>query len=287
MITILTGSPGHGKSYTSVKMIDEFVHQGKCVATNVPLRDDFAYQMAMYHTPFGRWRKAKVQRKAEDIESRVLVCRDIQAPNEDGEIETIENALDQIVRVRFHGEGEGRGKVVIDEAHRDMNVRGSTRGKSAEAQKRKAIVNYTSGHRHYGADIVIITQAISNVDVQVRNLHEFHAEVRNFRRVPLLGILARLMPGGQLFLRTTVWNDKNKTKSGVTAYGLSKRLACLYDTHGLAESDLPDNAIMLPRYPSEPIQISDKNSPSDDEQEQILQEQGGVPLPDFTLDSAA
>jgi len=257
MITILTGAPGHGKSYTSVKMIDEYVHQGKCVATNVPLRDDFAYQMARHHTLFGRWRQETVQRKAEDIQSRVLVCRD----RIDTTGEVIETAMDQIVRVRFHGEGEGRGKVVIDEAHRDMNVRGSTRGKSDEAQKRKKLVNYASGHRHYGADIIVITQAIGNVDVQVRNLHEFHAEVRNFRRVPLLGLLARLFPGGQLFLRTTVWNDRNKTKSGIEMYGLSKRLAGLYDTHGLAETDWPDDAITLPF--SNVIPITEKSEVED------------------------
>jgi hypothetical protein len=155
------------------------------------------------------------------------------------------------MRVRFVGKGEGRGKVIIDEAHNEMNVRGTSRGKSEEAQRRKQIVKYASIHRHFGADIMLITQALANIDLQVRNLAEFHSEVRNFRRLPIIGLIARLFPGGQLFLRVTVWNDKGRTKSGLTMYGLSKRLANLYDTHALDQADEPDDVILLPSAPHE------------------------------------
>jgi hypothetical protein len=231
MITILTGAPGHGKSYTSVKMIDEFVHNGKYVVTNVPLRSDFAEQMAIHHTIFAKWRKERVAEKAAYYHSLVHVCTEI----------------DEIVKIRFEGKGEGRGKVVIDESHRVMNVRGSARGQSAEAVQRKSVVAYISAHRHYGADVVLITQSFGNLDLQVRNLFEFHAEVRNFRRLPFIGVIAKIFPGGNLFLRTTVWNDRAKTKAGVAVYGLSKRLANLYDTHALEEADWPEDAIVLPR----------------------------------------
>jgi hypothetical protein len=248
MITILTGAPGHGKSYTSVKLIDEFVHEGKFVVTNVPLRNDFAEQMAKHHTLFSRFRKEAVKRRAEKIAERVHVSMD----------------LDDIMRVRFEGRGEERGEVVIDEAHNEMNVRGSTRGKSEEAAKRKKVVKYASIHRHFGANITLITQALTNIDLQIRNLGEFHSEVRNFRRLPIIGWLARLLPGGQLFLRVTVWNDKARTKAGVTVYGLNKRLASLYDTHALSPSDEPDNVIMLPSKPHERLPITDISDTTDD-----------------------
>lgn len=230
-ITILTGAPGHGKSYTSVKKIDGFVSKGKMVATNVPLRADWALQMARYHTVLWRLRPQAVERKAIKYATLVHICEDVS----------------ELTRVRFSGQGEGRAEVVIDESHRVMNVRGSSRGKSDEAKERKAIVEWASGHRHYGANLTLITQAFGNLDLQIRNLFEFHSEVRNFRRVPILGLLARLMPGGNLFLCTTVWNDRAKTKCGLTMYGLSKRLACLYATHSLEETDWPDDVIVLPK----------------------------------------
>lgn len=233
MITVLTGAPGHGKTYTSIKLIDGFVHEGKPVVTNVPLREDFALQMARVHTFLWRLRPQALQRRQEKIASLVYVCTD----------------LSDILRVRFEGKGEGRAKVVIDESHREMNVRGASRGKSDEAQKRKTVVAYASGHRHYGVDLVLITQALGNLDLQIRNLLEFHAEVRNFRKLPPLGTLARLLPGGQLFLRVTRWNDKAKTKAGISVYWLNKRLAELYDTHSLEEADWPENAILMPCHP--------------------------------------
>lgn len=230
-ITILTGAPGHGKSYTSVQMIDDFVHKGKFVVTNVALRHDFAEQMAKRHTALGFIRKKAVQDKAELYASRIHACED----------------LTEIMRVRFMGKKEGRGKIVIEEAHRHMNVRA---GRGVEKDERKVIVEYASGHRHYGGDMILITQAIGNLDLQVKNLFEYHAEVRNLRKLPILGLLVRLlMPGGQLFIRKTVWNDKARTRAGIAVYGLSKRLANLYDTHSLEETDWPDDAIVLPKRP--------------------------------------
>jgi hypothetical protein len=243
MITILTGNPGHGKSYTAVKMIDEFVHRGHMVVTNVPLRDDWAYQMARYHTPFGGIRKKAVAKKEAKFRKLVHIVK----PLPDGS-----SNLAEILKVRFSGEKEGRGKVVIDESQREMNVR---KGKAAdEKEDRLATVNYVSAHRHYGADVVLITQNIANLDIQIRNLYEFHAEVRNFRKLPFASLIARLFPGGQLFLRTTHWSDKAKTKAGAPVmYGLSKRLASLYTTHALQEHDWPDDAIILPWGSPAPI----------------------------------
>ena len=130
-------------------------------------------------------------------------------------------------------------------------MRGGRGAKTAEGQQRKAVVNYASGHRHYGADLVLITQAIGNLDLQIRNLGEFHAEVRDFRKFPVLGSLCVIIPGGHLFLRKTVWNDRAKTRAGISMYGLSKRLADLYNTHSLNETDWPEDAIILPRLPIE------------------------------------
>ncbi len=261
MITVLTGAPGHGKSYTSVKMIAESIHEGKPVVTNVPLAPDFALQMSRHYTFLWRLRRKAVEERAARYEELVHVTDDMQ----------------EIMTVRFEGKGEGRGNVVIDEAHRKMNVRGSSRGKSPEALERKMIVSYASGHRHYGANMILITQALTNMDTQVRNLLEFHSEVRNLRKLPMLGWLIRLvMPGGQLFIRVTWWNDRAKTKAGVHFYGLSKRLANLYDTHGLALTDEVENPIMLPSRPEDRPGFQACSDPAD---LVVLEEQEIPPIP--------
>lgn len=244
-ITILTGSPGHGKSYTSIKLIDEFVSTGKFVVTNVAMRRDWALHMARRHTAFWFVRKRAVQDKMELYETRVHICEDIS----------------EITRVRFTGKKEGRGKVIVEEAHRHMNVRA---GKGDEKEERKAIVNYASGHRHYGGDMILITQAFANLDLQIRNLFEFHSEVRNLAKLPIIGFLIKiLVPGHNLFIRKTVWNDRSKTRAGLPQmYGLSKSLAQLYDTHSLEDTDWPADAIILPKQRGESSFSSGSIKPS-------------------------
>jgi zona occludens toxin len=236
MITLLTGSPGHGKSYTLIREIERAVSKGKPVATNVPLHEDWARIMARRHTLFGRWRKDAVQAKADVFSSRVLVS----------------DKFDEILRVRLSGKGEGRGLLILDESQRWLNARGwdnalnddGTAMKRSEAlAARLKVVNHLSGHRHYGFDVILATQSDKSIDNQARELYEFHSEVRNMRKLPWLGAIVRW----NMFLRVTRWNDRARSKAGVDLYFLSKSLARLYHTHALQEKDWPEDAIILPR----------------------------------------
>lgn len=230
MITLVTGSPGHGKSYAAVRKIDEGVSKGIPIATNVPLREDWAEVMARNHTFLSSRRPDVVAEKAARYRRLVFVSND----------------LNEIMRVRFQGDSEGRGWVILDEAHRWMNTRawdqspGLTR--SEAIAQRLAVVGYCSAHRHYGADVWLISQDAANIDSQVRSLYEFHTETRNMKRTPFFSAVFRF----NLFLVTTHWNDKARSKAGVTLYGLNKQIAALYHTHALQYLDWPDDAIVLP-----------------------------------------
>lgn len=238
-ITLLVGAPGHGKSYTLIREIEHAVSREIPVATNVPLRDDWAYQMARRHTLFGRFRKEAVQSKAEIFTRYVVISSD----------------FDLLLRVRLSGDKEGRGLLVLDEAHRWMNARGwdnamvtneageevpMKRGQALA--KRLRVINHLSAHRHYGFNVILATQSDRSIDNQARELYEFHSEVRNMRRLPWFGAIIRF----NLFLRVTRWNDKSRSKAGVNCYWLSKSLANLYSTHALQDVDWPDDAIVLP-----------------------------------------
>jgi hypothetical protein len=241
VITLLTGSPGHGKSYTLVREIEKAVARSEPVGTNVPLRSDWAEVMARRHTLFGRWRKGKVSEKADEFARLVIVSNDFSL----------------LLRIRLDGEGEGRGKLILDESQRWMNARGWDNAmgddgvpmKRPEAlQRRLSIVNHLSGHRHYGWNVILATQSDKAIDNQVRELYEFHSEVRNLRRLPWVGAILRF----NLFIRVTRWNDRARSKAGVDLYTLNKGIASLYHTHSLQAADWPDDAIILPR-PVQPL----------------------------------
>lgn len=244
-ITLLTGAPGHGKSYTLVREIEESVAKGEPVATNVPLRDDWAQTMARRHTLFGRFRPEAVAMKAWVFSHLVLTSSDFGV----------------LLRVRLAGEGEARGKLILDESQRWLNTRGwdnamnpdgSVMKRSEALANRLKILNHLSGHRHYGFNVILATQSDKSIDSQARDLYEFHSEVRNMRKLPWIGVFLRF----NIFLRVTRWNDRARSKAGISTYFLSKSLANLYHTHALQETDWPEDAIILPRDPTE---VTDAN----------------------------
>jgi hypothetical protein len=171
---------------------------------------------------FSRWRKVAFEAKVAEYERRMFISDDI----------------DELTRVRVSGTKEGRADMVIDESQRKLNIRSYRDG------GQKKLVDYVSGHRHYGVHLTLATQHIDNLDTQVKRLFEYHEEVRNFRRLPFFGSIFRL----NLFVLTKYWNDKRKTKASTPdVYLLSKSLARLYSTHALNEHDWPEDAIILPR----------------------------------------
>ena len=255
MITLLTGSPGHGKSYTLIREIEKTVAAGKPVATNVPLREDWAMVMARRHTLFGPFRKRAVVNKAAEFHNRMIVSDDFSV----------------LLRVRLAGEGEGRGKLILDEAQRCLNTRGydnalnedgTAMGRAEALRARLKVLNHLSGHRHYGFDVILATQSKKSIDSQATELYEFHSEVRNMRKLPWIGLFIHF----NLFLKVTKWNDAAKSKAGVDCYWLSKGLARLYHTHALQEKDWPDDVIMLPLDADVPVDRI-KNKPSDGDSE--------------------
>jgi hypothetical protein len=116
-------------------------------------------------------------------------------------------------------------------------------GRPEAIAKRQRIIAWFQAHRHYGFDVLAAVQDLKTLDSHVRDLYEFHSEVRNMKKLPWLGLLVRF----NLFMRTTRWNDRARTKAGVSCYWLSKSLARLYHTHALEGVDWPPDAIVLPR----------------------------------------
>jgi hypothetical protein len=228
VLHLVDGTPGAGKSYFAVRQVDAALAAGKVVVTNVPLSPDFAERAARAH-PLRRLSRRAVARRAELYRSRVLVTR----------------SLEEVLRVRVAGAGEGRAVVVLDEAHRWLNSRmwGKDTG-------RADVIAWVSGHRHLGLDVFLISQHIEDIDKQVRNRVEYRVRLRNLRRVKVAGV--RLFPCNFFVAVSELVSAKNKPITGRDWYPLSKRVAGMYDTHGLAGEDIPEDAIWLPRVP-EPV----------------------------------
>ncbi|HEV3318250.1 MAG TPA: zonular occludens toxin domain-containing protein [Solirubrobacteraceae bacterium] len=236
MIELITGAPGSGKSYFSVRLIVRSVLAGRVVVTNVPMRDDWALTLAKQG--WHKWKSDQhVEERRKRFESLVFVSDD----------------LDEILRVRVQGDGEGRADMVLDECHRWLNSRmwdsGIGMSKDEATRARLKLVAFFSAHRHYGYNVYLITQNLENIDKQIRTLFEYRVSLKNLRRVKVLGM--PLFPVN-VFVALRFWNDTAKTKISVSSFGLDKSIANLYSTHALAAVDHPEDAIWMPGHNEAP-----------------------------------
>jgi zona occludens toxin len=237
VIYLVQGTPGSGKTYYACRRIDQAIAAGKVVVTNVQLAPDWAERIARGN-PWCRLNKRARARRAARYRRQLLVIEDV----------------DELLRVRVEGAGEGRWVAVLDEAAAFLNSR------SWNDKHRGDLVRWFQRHRHYGADVYLIAQLAHTIDKQVRELFEESVRLKNLRNFKLMGV--RIFRRSR-FVAIHTWNTKDQHVLRRESYGLSRRVARLYNTHQLASdllADCPD-ALVLPRPADAPVGASDDPQP--------------------------
>jgi adenosyl cobinamide kinase/adenosyl cobinamide phosphate guanylyltransferase len=226
VIVLVTGPLGSGKSYYAVRKIVDAAESGKAVATNVPLVEDWPKRVANHH-PL-RWVIPGRRRELREKLERSIHIVDPASPD----------GLQELFRLRLHGRGESRGVMVLDEAHQWLNAR------LWRAEDRLEIVSWFRMTRKLGWDVYLISQDAESIDRQVRAVFEYHAALRNLRRMKVAGIPVSPI---NLFLAIWQWHSAGKAvvKREMFKLNYTKRL---YDTMGLhGVDDAPEDALWLPR----------------------------------------
>lgn len=223
MIALVTGPPGSGKSYYAVRKAADSLEKGKFVITNVPMVPDWHERVADRH-PL-RW---MLPGRRSALKARWR-----------GRVLHIGDDFSQLRKVRLKGAGEGRGVVVLDEAHVWMNSR------LWRDDDRLDIVNWFSQHRKLGFDVYLITQDANNIDRQVRALFEYHVHLRNLKKMKVAGVPVSPM---NLFLAIWKWHAAKGAVVKREAYRLNWTKG-LYDTMGMygENARTPDDVLWLPR----------------------------------------
>jgi zona occludens toxin (predicted ATPase) len=230
VIYLVTGPPGSGKSFYAMRKLAEAIDGGKMAATNVELVDGWPEKIAglnkvRYLVPGMR------RRRAEEFRRRVLVSAD--------PLEVISTRLGE------EHKGEGRGVMVLDEAHNWMNSR------TWSAAGRDTIIKFFTQHRKLGWDVYLLTQDADMLDKQVRTLFEVHIHLRNMRNARVMGV--RLFPFN-FFLAVHTWHSSDHVILDREFYRLSG-VAKLYDSMAMfgGLDELLDQGQVLPRPKAESV----------------------------------
>lgn len=252
MIQLVTGKPGSGKSYYCIRKVYGVLSSGLWLAGNLELHDGWALGLARANPIWRAMGRDYCRRAAARFEARTYFT----------------HSLDELTRLRLPPCGkcsackrkrrcmkEGRGVMILDEAHNWLNARtwdsddsGGQLTKSEAIANRLKIVRFFSQHRKLGWTIFLITQDAAQLDNQVRRNFEYHTHLKNLRRlkVPLLGL--PLAPFN-VFVAVTVWHDSKGSVVSRDVFRLNRRIARWYSTtatsHGLEYDD--PNAIWLGR----------------------------------------
>lgn len=139
MIICFEGRPGSGKSYEAVRKIIDNLRLGRTVYTNIDGFDDPV--------------------KRESIKSYCGL--------DDYELETRLIYLPYHLLHEFWDHVKTGSLIVIDEAHKYFSNRDWQKSSNQE------FANWASTHRHYGYDVLLLTQNIGKIDAHVRGLVEW------------------------------------------------------------------------------------------------------------------
>lgn len=228
-IKFVTGKPGGGKSLRSMKIVAEtLLESDKLLVTNLPLNLDSLLQYCLNHgKPINVFERVLIlnrdlfgnERDYKSALKEFFLYRSITGqPCSKPAIDDRGNYLEEL---NFPSETFGR-VYIIDEIHKLWPAR--------DFQKvDKLIFEYLAEHRHFSDEVVFITQALAQVDKQIRLLGQDFEVIRN-RKKERYSIFA----GPPTFTRYVFLSAPNGSGNQVPAekhnFSLDLSLASCYST---------------------------------------------------------
>jgi len=195
MITLYSGTPGSGKSLHASRKISEQLLRKRDVIANFPINEDIVT------------RKGKKQ-----------IGRFTYLNNKELTVAYLKDYAVKYHRVAV----EGQTIIVIDEAGTLFNSR------EASAKERKDWLEFFAIHRHYGFDMILISQHSMQLDRQIRYKIEYdvkHKKANNFKTMGLILTLLQV----KTFVAVTYWFNE-KERIGAEVFRFRKRDARLYQS---------------------------------------------------------
>lgn len=193
MITLYTGTPGSGKSMHATEKIIDALLSGKVVIANYSL-DLTAFK-------------------------KVRPSRFIYMDNS----EMTPEYFTEFSQTAFKRGKEGQGLIVVDEAAILFNCRDFGR------RDRDRWIKFFAMHRHYGWDVLLITQFDRMLDRQIRSLVEYEVIHRRVDNAGKYGKLFRFLKV-PVFIAVSFWYGV-RMRSDVNFFFVKPKIARAYNSY--------------------------------------------------------
>lgn len=197
MITLYTGTPGSGKSYSQALGIYYALKMGIPVVANFQVNLDVVKskeELPFYYLPDDEMNPVNLARISNELRS--------------------EHGINK----------EGGIRLYIDECGIYFNAR------NWNDSQRKQWVQFFLQHRKLKYDVYLVTQFDTMLDKQIRSLVEYEVKHRKLNNVGWVGVLANVLClGHPVFCAVTYWYPMKERLSASWSIG-RRKIYRMYDT---------------------------------------------------------
>jgi len=235
VINYVTGTLGSGKSMYAARIAARALLSGRVVATNMRFVDGWEHMLmrrAFFYKLALRDRERKQKFWRDDVASRYAYVPEIWT----------------LLGARLHGKGEGRGVMILDEAHNEINNR------EWQAENQKESLRKLTLARKRGWHVYVISQHKDNTDAGVRRIATTEIKLINWRQVVKVPVIGQPLLPFHMFLAQTFMVNQNSqvvsaSKKVASEVFFRGWYAALYDTFEDFDAGLGDDAdaLWLPR----------------------------------------
>lgn len=228
-IECFTGVPGSGKSYHTARVIYDALRAGRNVISNLNINTSIIHPKSdkkplgeFIYVPNAQWLESGIYESSKmggRFPSSVYSY-----------IYGLENFALQFHRRNKKGQMmEHQTLLILDECQTIFNPRSWNR------KDRLSWIEFFTVHRHYGFDVILITQNDKMIDKQIRGVIESQVLHRNVSKYKWLGKLLAMPFGGNLFVCIKSMYGMSKKDSRINSSILfgSSFYFSLYDSYTL------------------------------------------------------
>jgi len=212
-LELYLGVPGSGKSYHTAKRVYEALRAGKNVISSLNINTNLIKPISdkkplgnFIYVPDRFWFNNAVYEKTS-------LGGKVQSKEVYSYIYGLYNFALQFHKRNARGQMiEGQTLLILDEAYKFFDPREWNR------KDRKQWVRFFTIFRHYGYDVLLISQTDISIDKQIRGIVETRVLHRRVTKYKLLGKILAAPFGGHLFMCIESMNGMSKKDGHIRSY---------------------------------------------------------------------